>query len=299
MRESPIRRFADLIELLPDATLISDSAGTIRVVNSMCERIFGYAPGELMESPIDLLVPLSHRAAHRDLRERFARNPHLRPMGERPQLWGCRKDGSHFPAAIELNVIETLQGTFVIASIRDISEKLEESFELSLQRSLFGTLAATLDDAVWVCSPDYATLHFANQRFIDLSGCERERLEQRFLHWLASVHPEDRPRLQQAVTDDAHRGGLDETYRIYRPDGGLATVRTRTVALSLASPPTGPHSSSYARAEPHPPRDPQSPIAASTDAPRASGAEPTDVPGPSRGGAPSIQRLIGVSRLIS
>ena len=147
-RESPIKYLAELLEFLPDATLVADRDGLIRMANTRAERIFGYLAHELVDQPVEILVPLQYRSSHRSLRGDFAKNPHNLAMSERPMLWGCRKDQSQFPAEIELNVIETREGTFVVAAIRDVSFKLAQSRELAMHHTLFSTLAGSVEAAV-------------------------------------------------------------------------------------------------------------------------------------------------------
>ena len=51
------------------------------------------------------------------------KNPHLREMGRNLELFARRKDGSEFPSDIILSPIETENGTFIIAAIRDITRR--------------------------------------------------------------------------------------------------------------------------------------------------------------------------------
>jgi PAS domain-containing protein len=64
-RERAERAEADLRAILdgaPDAMLIADAAGAIVLANSQVERVFGYAPAELLGQPVELLVPDRLRA---------------------------------------------------------------------------------------------------------------------------------------------------------------------------------------------------------------------------------------------
>jgi len=53
------------------------------LVNSQAERLFGYTRAELLEQPIEMLVPDRHRANHPRHRTRFFGDPKVRPMGAR------------------------------------------------------------------------------------------------------------------------------------------------------------------------------------------------------------------------
>lgn len=53
--------------------LAVDARGTIVLVNREAARLFGYAPGELVGRPVELLIPVRGRDAHAAHRETFAR----------------------------------------------------------------------------------------------------------------------------------------------------------------------------------------------------------------------------------
>ncbi|HEX5902175.1 MAG TPA: PAS domain-containing protein [Actinomycetota bacterium] len=50
--------------------------------------------------------------------------------------------------------------------------------------------------------------------------------------WLATVHPEDRERVQRVDADVADTGGFDMEYRIFHGDGGVRWVRDRAHVLT-------------------------------------------------------------------
>ena len=114
-----------------------DDRGRITLVNAQAESLVGYSREELLEQPVELLVPHRYRAAHPDLREGFFGHPTTRPMGAGRDLYGLRKDGSEVPIEIGLNPITTDHGTFILASIIDITERkrAEERFRVAVEAS--------------------------------------------------------------------------------------------------------------------------------------------------------------------
>ena len=96
-----------LLEYAPDATVIVDSDGIIRLVNAQTERLFGYYREEILEKPVELLIPSRFRIRHIAERTRYSVEPRVRPMGVGLELFGLRKDGTEFPVEISLSPVAT------------------------------------------------------------------------------------------------------------------------------------------------------------------------------------------------
>jgi PAS domain S-box-containing protein len=125
-------RFRGLLEGAPDAMVIVDDAGRIQLVNGQTEQLFGYTRDELLDQPVELLVPERFREPHPEHRRGYLVAPRPRPMGAGFDLFGRRKDGSEFPAEISLSPIDTEDGRLVTAAIRDITERRKAADALRL-----------------------------------------------------------------------------------------------------------------------------------------------------------------------
>ncbi|NJP50346.1 MEKHLA domain-containing protein [Streptomyces sp. SBST2-5] len=143
-------RFRGLLEAAPDAMVIVDDTGTIKLVNAQTEALFGYRREELLGQSVELLVPHRLRGHHTRHRRSYAANRQVRPMGAGLDLYGLRRDGSEFPVEISLSPLETTDGLLVSAAVRDVSDRKAAEERISelaalVESSQDAILAKTLD----------------------------------------------------------------------------------------------------------------------------------------------------------
>ncbi|NMM33008.1 MAG: PAS domain S-box protein [Phycicoccus sp.] len=112
--------FQDMLEAAAHAMVAVDRVGVIRFVNHPMELLFGYDRTELIGQPIELLVPVAVRQAHRELREGHATGVELRTMGSGLTLTGRQQDGTEFPVGISLSPVfdKDLSSVAVVRDLR-------------------------------------------------------------------------------------------------------------------------------------------------------------------------------------
>jgi len=130
-------KFRRLLEAAPDAMVIVDRSGRMLLVNAQTESMFGYTRQELLDQPVEILIPEHFRHSHQQNRDAYHNAPHPRPMGSGLELLGRRKDGSTFPVEISLSPLDDQgDGVLVTAAIRDVTERkrAEEALRQSQER---------------------------------------------------------------------------------------------------------------------------------------------------------------------
>jgi PAS domain S-box-containing protein len=134
------------VEAAPTAMIMVDESGTILLVNTQAERLFGYQRGELVGRSIDMLVPARFRIEHKRLRGGFAECPETREMATGREIYGQRRDGTEVPIEIGLTPIVTQDGLVILSSIVDISERrqAEERFRLAVESSPNGMVMVNI-----------------------------------------------------------------------------------------------------------------------------------------------------------
>jgi PAS domain S-box-containing protein len=183
--EDPVEKgslSAAAVEASPIAILMTDEAGRIVLVNPAAEDLSGYRREELLEQPIEILVPERFREGHLKLREGYAAGPQSRRMFSEPGIYFLRKDGTEVLVEIGLNPIETPDGSFTVSSIVDADE-LERARSLVAaadHATAVHTLAAGV--AHGVNNPlayVMGNLSFALGELERVRAPEREAIEQR------------------------------------------------------------------------------------------------------------------------
>jgi two-component system, LuxR family, sensor kinase FixL len=152
-RKRTEEKFRLVLDAVPNAMIMVDSAGMINFASVSTATVFGYSLSELIGSNIETLIPERFRDRHGGYRKGFHSQPSSRAMGAGRDLFGRRKDGSEFPVEVGLNPIRTEQGLFVLASVIDITarkqaelEHLRQNMELARvgRVAVMGELAASL-----------------------------------------------------------------------------------------------------------------------------------------------------------
>jgi PAS domain S-box-containing protein len=114
-----------VLDAAPTGMIMVDDRGHIVLVNRHVELLFGYGRDELLDRPIEMLIPARFREGHPTFRAAFASDPRTRPMGAGRDLFGLRKNGTEVPIEIGLNPLVIAEGSFVLSSVVDISARKE------------------------------------------------------------------------------------------------------------------------------------------------------------------------------
>ncbi len=136
----------ELYESAPEAMVTVNAQGRITRVNSQAEAVFGYTREELLNQPLDILVPESVLSDHKKHFINYYSAPHRRAINTRPEVSARRKDGQEFPVEVGLSPFQINGETFVTADIRDITERKQMDQALRYRTNVLEALnQVTLD----------------------------------------------------------------------------------------------------------------------------------------------------------
>jgi diguanylate cyclase (GGDEF)-like protein/PAS domain S-box-containing protein len=159
------------LEESPCAMLVADRNGLLTQVNRVMEQLFGYAPGELIGQPVEVLVPEQLREQHVAQREGFSADSGMRPMGKGRDLMGRRQDGAIFPVEIGLSPVTTSRGEYVIGAVVDLSDRKATEERIASQAQELEQVNARLAQ---MASTDSLTKLWNRRSFIDQLGIQLE-----------------------------------------------------------------------------------------------------------------------------
>ena len=135
------QQLSEILNLSMDAVISMDQDQRIILFNGGAERIFGYASQEVIGHPLDILLPEATREIHRHHLKNFSQDPQkFRPMGERTEVSGLRKNGEVFPAEASISKLYLKDKIVFTVYLRDITLRIQaeeerKKLELGIQQT--------------------------------------------------------------------------------------------------------------------------------------------------------------------
>ncbi len=161
--------FMTLIDTAVDGIVVIDVSGNIQVFNPACERLFGYAPADVLGKNVAMLMPPPYRGLHAHFVGKYVKTGEAKIIGIGREVVGQRKDGSTFPMYLSVGD-GTLHGARIfVGIIHDITARRDMERRLAtIQNELshigrvgvMGEMSAAL--AHELNQPLAAALNYAN-----------------------------------------------------------------------------------------------------------------------------------------
>lgn len=174
MGRKGIEWIGSIINTLVDAVIIADINGKIVLINRKTEEMLDYKQKELIGKQIDLLVPQRFYEKFSNAFKRFSETKKLRGRKGHYEVYALKKDGSEVPVEISISKLEIDDEIYVIAIIRDITERKRIEEALRESEELFRTLAEY--SLVGVYLIQNGVFKYVNPRLAEIFGYSVEEL---------------------------------------------------------------------------------------------------------------------------
>jgi PAS domain S-box-containing protein len=121
-----------IVQHAPDAIIMADREGIIRLWNAGAQAVFGYSAREALGQSLDLIIPERFSARHWDGFHKVMETGETRYGAERLHVPAMRKDQARISVEFSVTLLRDLSGEVlgVAAIMHDVTESWNQQKEL-------------------------------------------------------------------------------------------------------------------------------------------------------------------------
>ncbi|MFQ3614192.1 MAG: PAS domain S-box protein, partial [Cyanobacteriota bacterium] len=217
-------RFHALIENSHDILHHMDAEGRLYCLNpKAAESILGYVPVPGEFRPLDRVHPQDQDKITAAFEQLLAH-----PGQPLSFVYRMQHADGHWvwleSLATNWLADPVIQG--IVSNTRDISRQKQVELDLQESRERFREMTEAINAVFFLHSADFSQVLYNSPACERIWGYRPEEIYAQPNLWLQRVHPEDRPRLIQALSQ-VTQGEQSGIYRIFRSDGTLRWLRSR------------------------------------------------------------------------
>jgi PAS domain S-box-containing protein len=216
-------RFRAFLDNSHDILCWIDAQGLVHTLNRpVTEKVLGRCPEEGEPIPLDWVHPEDRQIVADALEQLKARPGETLSFVYRMQ----HADG-HW-VWLESRCTNLLQDPAlggIVCSTRDITQQKEAEQALRESEARFREMAEAVPVSFFLYSPDLSQFFYKSPQCEQIWGYKPEEFYQKPDLWREKIHPEDLPRILQAVPQ-VIQGEKPITYRIIHRDGRVRWLRT-------------------------------------------------------------------------
>ncbi|MCA9917999.1 MAG: PAS domain S-box protein, partial [Anaerolineales bacterium] len=202
-------KFETLLNQAPTAILITDTQGSIQLINKQATNLFGFDATEIKNQSIHHIIPEQNQGEFNKHRRKLLQA--FPNHNENLDLTLQRQDLSEFPAQMNTAIIEIEEGRLIVYFIIDISNRKKTESTLQEQASQLKKSNDELQDFAYIVSHDLrAPLRALNTYSRFLAEDYNEDLDEDGQEYIAGIS-------ESAKHMDALIAGLLAYARIDRP----------------------------------------------------------------------------------
>jgi PAS domain S-box-containing protein len=228
-REQRIKRERDRLGAVFDAApyplvhvTFEDDQPFVNRINEAFEDVFGFEEREIQdESLIETIVPDDEKPVAKGANVQAGETEAVMQEVVRETADGEQREFL-FAAATFAGGEGTVEGIGTYVDITERNRRIET----------LNQIKQNISDVVWITSPGQDQMEFVSDSYEDVWGRPPESLVEDPMSFFDAIHPDDRDRVQTALTvQQEHPDDYEETYRVVKPDGEVRWVHDSSTGI--------------------------------------------------------------------
>jgi PAS domain S-box-containing protein len=219
-------KFKNVLEGAPDVIVILNKQGFIQIINTHCEKLFGYRKEELLGKSIETIIPNGFWNNNTDEKAHVYSHYNAKAGLE---LIGVTKNKREFPIEINTSAIELPDGICISAVIRDRTDHKKSQEKLREVSDRLKLATHTSSIGIWSYDIAHKLLVWDDIMF-QLYGVKKETFSGAYEIWRSGLHPDDMERGEKEVQQAIHgEKEFDTEFRVIWPDQSVHYIKAKAL----------------------------------------------------------------------
>ncbi|NOQ34485.1 MAG: PAS domain S-box protein [Methylococcaceae bacterium] len=198
----------NILETAQEGIICITPNGIVTRFNHAAEQMFEYHRNEILDTPINNLMPPPFAENHDDYLAAYLSSKKSKIIGRPREVIGLKKDGTTFPLMLTVSEIKTAHHHEFTGHLRDLSNERKAQTEVKEQALRYEAIVEDQPQLICRYQPDF-TLTFVNSAFCQILNKSKDELlshswisgfsnykRQQFQSYLADLTPEHPTRIE-------------------------------------------------------------------------------------------------------
>lgn len=213
--EEKERQFRALVMNSAEAVVGIDLLQRIQVWNEAASEMFGYTADQILGQSLSLLLPPELIGRHPSMVQGFIEGDKQRVLMRSTSVHALRSNGETFPVEIGLAKIRVGETMLAVATVRDVSERVELEVEREQIHARYRALIQHSHDAIAIVDRSGKLSYLSPSTLYMFGTAPEDTIGMSLLDTFDDVHPDDRQQALDVFTSVQAEVGSHDT-AVYR-----------------------------------------------------------------------------------